>query len=135
ASAGLDVQLCDVFPKRPNLLARLTPSGKIKQRILLAPHFDTVGVASDKQFSPQIKNGRLYGRGACDTKGSVAAMLTALMQITKSKRRPTDTEIIFCGLIDEENAQAGSRALGKRVKADLAIIGEPTRLKLVTAHK
>src|SRR5689334_22036242 len=53
AKAGLDVTLEDVFPKRPNLLARLTPSGKIKQRILLAPHFDTVGVASKKQFSPQ----------------------------------------------------------------------------------
>ncbi|MDB6028550.1 MAG: Peptidase dimerization domain protein [Verrucomicrobiales bacterium] len=135
ASAGLDVMLEDVFPNRPNLLARLTPPGKIKQTILLAPHFDTVGVSSEKQFSPQIKNGRLYARGACDTKGSVATMLTALITLAKSKQRPSETEIIFCGLIDEENAQSGSRALGKSLKADLAIVGEPTRLKLVTAHK
>ena len=135
ANAGLDVEFQEVFPKRPNLLARLTPSGKVKQRILLAPHFDTVGVTSEKQFSPEIKNGRLYARGACDTKGSMAAMLTALMQIAKSGKRLNETEIIFCGLIDEENGQTGSRALGKMLKAGLAIVGEPTSLKLVTAHK
>jgi succinyl-diaminopimelate desuccinylase len=135
ASAGLDVQLRYVFPSRPNLLAYLTPSGKIKQRILLAPHFDTVGVSSEKEFVPQSRKGRVYGRGACDTKGSVAAMLTALTMLAKSKRCPRQTEIVFCGLIDEENGQAGSRALAKTLKADLAIVGEPTHSKLVTAHK
>ncbi len=135
ARAGLDVQLENVLPNRPNLLAHLMPLGKVKQRILLAPHFDTVGVTSEKQFSPKVAAGRLHGRGACDTKGSVAAMLSALAQVAKGKQRPTETEIVFCGLIDEENAQCGSRALGKRIRADLAIVGEPTRLKLVTAHK
>ncbi|MDQ6630143.1 MAG: M20/M25/M40 family metallo-hydrolase, partial [Verrucomicrobiota bacterium] len=136
AQAGLDVELQKVFPNRENILARLSPSGKIKQRILLAPHLDTVGAASEKQFSPLKKNGRLYGRGACDTKGCVAAMLSALCEIVKSKRRPAETEIIFAGLIDEENGQAGSRALIESgFKADLAIVGEPTELKIVTAHK
>ncbi|MGI8965954.1 MAG: M20 family metallopeptidase, partial [Limisphaerales bacterium] len=68
--------------------------------------------------------------------GCVAAMLSALCEIAKSKKRPAETEIIFAGLIDEENGQAGSRALIESgFQADLAIVGEPTELKIVTAHK
>jgi acetylornithine deacetylase/succinyl-diaminopimelate desuccinylase-like protein len=120
---------------RYNVIARLLPPGKIRQTILLAPHLDTVG-AEDSQFVPRRKNGRLYGRGACDTKGSVAAMLTALCELANAKSRPQETEIVFAGLVDEENAQAGSRALAASgFKADLAIVGEPTRLQVVTAHK
>jgi acetylornithine deacetylase/succinyl-diaminopimelate desuccinylase-like protein len=133
--AGLEVELQNVLPGRSNLIARLLPKNKIKQTILLAPHLDTVG-ADGTKFIPQRKNGRLYGRGACDTKGSVAAMLSALCELANAKSRPLETEIVFAGLIDEEHAQAGSRALAKsRFKADLAIVGEPTRLQVVTAHK
>ena len=136
--------------ERSNLIARLRPPNKIRRTILLAPHLDTVG-AEDSQFIPRRKNGRLYGRGACDTKGSVAAMLTALCELAESKSRPRESEIVFAGLIDEENAQAGSRALVAqasrlRLKAQqscsrdgcatfLAIVGEPTKLQVVTAHK
>ncbi len=135
AHAGLEVAFRPVVPGRSNVLARLSPTGKAKKRVLLAPHMDTV-VATDGQFKPRTSNGRLYGRGACDTKGSVAAMLTALCELAKSPNRPAETEILFVGLIDEENAQAGSRALAKeRLQADLAIVGEPTRLQVVTAHK
>ena len=120
---------------RSNLIARLLPRHKIKQTILLAPHLDTVG-ADGTKFIPQRKNGRLYGRGACDTKGSVAAMLAALCELAATKSRPLETEIVFAGLIDEEHAQAGSRALAASgFKADLAIVGEPTKLQVVTAHK
>jgi acetylornithine deacetylase/succinyl-diaminopimelate desuccinylase-like protein len=134
---------------RSNIIARLLPPGKIHQTILLAPHLDTVG-ADDSQFVPRRKNGRLYGRGACDTKGSVAAMLTALGELANAKSRPRETEIVFAGLVDEENAQAGSRALVAQASrlqlirqpgsrrdacATLAIVGEPTRLQVVTAHK
>jgi acetylornithine deacetylase/succinyl-diaminopimelate desuccinylase family protein len=136
ARAGLDVEFQQVLPHRPNLLARLSPSGKIRNRILLVPHLDTVAAADETQFSPRRQEGRLYGRGSCDTKGSAAAMLDALCEIARSKQRPRQTEIIFAGVVDEENAQAGSRALvASGVKADLAIVGEPTRLKVVTAHK
>jgi len=135
ARAGLEVEYQKVLPGRANFLARLLPSGPIRQTILLAPHLDTV-VADSTQFIPQRKNGRLYGRGACDTKGSVAAMLTALCELAANPRRPQSTEIVFAGLIDEENAQEGSRALvAEGFKADLAIVGEPTRLAVVTAHK
>ena len=135
ARAGLEVEFQKVFSGRSNLVARLLPRNKIRRTILLAPHLDTVG-ADESQFVPRRKNGRLHGRGACDTKGSVAAMLTALCELAKTKSRPQETEIVFAGLVDEENAQAGSRALTARgFKADLAIVGEPTRLQVVTAHK
>ena len=135
ANASLDIEFQQVFQGRSNVLARLSPLGKIKSRILLAPHLDTVN-AGENQFRPQKIKGRIYGRGACDTKGSVAAMLSALMALAKNKSRPAETEIIFVGLIDEENFQSGSRALAaKKIKADLAIVGEPTQLKIVTAHK
>jgi acetylornithine deacetylase/succinyl-diaminopimelate desuccinylase-like protein len=63
-------------------------------------------------------------------------MLAALCELANEKSRPLETEIIFAGLIDEEHAQTGSRALVQnKFKADLAIVGEPTKLKAVTAHK
>lgn len=133
--AGLDVKLQRVLPGRSNLLVRLKPRGKVRQRILLAPHLDTVN-AADYQFAPRRSNGRLYGRGACDTKGSVAAMFAALCDVARSGERPAQTEIVFAGLVDEEHGQAGSRALARNgFKANLAIVGEPTSLRVVTAHK
>ena len=135
AQAGLDVEFQAVSPGRSNLLARLSPRGKVQQRLLLAPHLDTVN-ATDEQFIPRTRNGRLYGRGACDTKGSVAAMLTALCELAQGRQRPAETEIVFAGLVDEEQGQAGSRALVSRgFTADMAIVGEPTRSQVVTAHK
>jgi acetylornithine deacetylase/succinyl-diaminopimelate desuccinylase-like protein len=135
ASAGLDVELRRALPSRPNLLVRLLPARPRKRRVLLAPHLDTVN-GSDEQFIPRKERDRLHGRGACDTKGSVASMLSALCAVARRGRRPAETEIVFAGLIDEENAQAGSRALvADGFKADLAIVGEATRLQVVTAHK
>src|ERR1035437_3399718 len=158
ASAALEIEFQKVLPGRSNVIARLRPRNKIRRTILLAPHLDTVR-ADGTRFIPQRKNGRLHGRGACDTKGSVAAMLAALCELANSKSRPRETEIVFAGLIDEEHMQAGSRALVEspvwssafrrpkgmvdrpsRLKAELqtgnlAIVGEPTKLQVVTAHK
>jgi acetylornithine deacetylase/succinyl-diaminopimelate desuccinylase-like protein len=135
ARAGLDVDRLEVMDGRSNLLIRLTPGGRVRQRILLAPHLDTVG-GEEHQFHPVVKNGRLHGRGACDTKGSVAAMLSALMAVAMEPGRPQATEIVFAGLVDEENEQRGSRSFAASgFKADLAIVGEPTGLQVVTAHK
>jgi acetylornithine deacetylase/succinyl-diaminopimelate desuccinylase-like protein len=99
---------------------------------------DTVGHAAmrDSLFKPAKKGGRLFGRGACDTKGSIAAMLTAVLDAARSSTRPRETEIVFAALVDEENGQSGSRALiANGFRADLAIVGEPTQLKVITAHK
>lgn len=136
ARARLSVEFQEVLPGRSNLIARLLPSGRIRQRIVLAPHMDTVGVTGDEQFTPVLRNGRIYGRGACDTKGSIAVFLSAMVELASTKDRPADTEICFVALVDEESGQGGSRFLAKRgFKADLAIVGEPTRLRIVTAHK
>lgn len=135
ARAGMDIEFQPALADRDNLITRLTPRGPVQRRILLAPHLDTVPGA-DEQFSPVTKAGRLHGRGACDTKGSVAAMFSALCELAHGDRRPAHTEIIFAGLVDEEHGQAGSRVLVKSgLRADLAIVGEPTRLGVVTAHK
>ena len=169
--AGLKLEWQEVFPGRSNLLLRLTPAGgNVRRRILLAPHMDTVGVDSEARFKPVVKAGRLHGRGACDTKGSIATYLAALLELAASGPRPCETEIILTALVDEENNQSGSRALVGQVgqasspasvrrasrpanpsgqdahptaaagtaaplRADLAIVGEPTRLKVITAHK
>jgi acetylornithine deacetylase/succinyl-diaminopimelate desuccinylase-like protein len=97
---------------------------------------DTVDIANEAQLKPFQRNGRIYGRGASDTKGSVATMLAAVCDVAAMKQRPASTEIIFIGLVDEEIGQGGSRKLAASgFKADLAIVGEPTRLRIVTAHK
>jgi acetylornithine deacetylase/succinyl-diaminopimelate desuccinylase-like protein len=136
AQAGIEVEFQDVAAGRRNVLCRLLPPGAVQHRVLLAPHLDTVPFASEAQRLPLRQGGRLHGRGACDTKGSAAAMLTAMTDLARTGRRPAHTEILFAGLVDEENAQAGSRALAASgLTADLAIVGEPTRLRVVTAHK
>jgi len=136
AAAGLEVDFQTVSRNRRNVFCRLLPIGQAKHRLLLAPHLDTVNVASDSQLQPIRDRGRVYGRGACDTKGSVAAMLTAMTELARTGRRPQSTEVVFVGLVDEEYAQAGSRSLaGSGFKADLALVGEPTRARVVTAHK
>jgi acetylornithine deacetylase/succinyl-diaminopimelate desuccinylase-like protein len=138
ASAKLDVEQRPVFPQRNNVIIRLMPANKPKARVFLAPHMDTVGNAqmADSLFVPTKRGDRLHGRGACDTKGSIAAMLTALTAVASSPVRPAKTEIVLTALIDEENGQWGSRALIKEGwRGDLAIVGEPTRLHVITAHK
>ncbi len=136
AAAGLEIEFQAVARQRRNVLCRLPPRGLMKSRILLAPHLDTVNVVSGEQLVPIRRAGRIHGRGACDTKGSVAVMLAALADVARTGKRPQHTEIVFAGLVDEEHAQAGARALADSgFEAGLAIVGEPTRLRIVTAHK
>jgi len=134
---GLDVESQAVVPGRSNLLVRLSPRGEVRHRVLLAPHMDTVGEpAYALQLTPVVRDGRIYGRGACDTKGSVAAFFQSLLNVAASGTRPKHTEILFVGLIDEENMQLGSRHFAQHgPQGDLAIVGEPTGLEIVTAHK
>jgi acetylornithine deacetylase/succinyl-diaminopimelate desuccinylase family protein len=142
AKSGLDIEFQNVSSRRgskggtrKNVLARVTPLSKGNQRILLVPHMDTVG-GEPTQFRPIIKSGKIFGRGACDTKGSVAVMLSALSRVAAAKARPRQTEIVLATMVDEEVGQLGSRALVRSgIKADLAIVGEPTGLQVVSAHK
>ena len=136
SKAGLDIEWQNAIPGRANLLARLTPRKKPQRRILLAPHLDTVDISDESELRPRFHRGRWYGRGACDTKGSVAAMMSALCQIAKHHGSMPGTEIMFAGFVDEEMGQAGSRAFADSgIPADLAIVGEPTQLQVVTCHK
>ncbi|MBM3845771.1 MAG: M20 family metallopeptidase [Verrucomicrobia bacterium] len=133
---GISFRMHEALPGRSNLIASLAPKSRRKRTVLLAPHLDTVSVSDPGQLIPRSRGGRIHGRGACDTKGSVAAMFTAFLAMARGSRRPANTEIVFAGLVDEENGQAGSRSLVKSgFQADLALVGEPTLLRAVTAHK
>lgn len=136
--AGFEREWQEVKPGRSNLLIRWRSPGKMKRRILLAPHLDTVGAPGlgPELFDPVEKGGRIHGRGACDTKGSIAAMFWALEQLGAGRQRPAQTEVCLALLVDEESGQAGSRAfVAAGLKASLAIVGEPTELAVASAHK
>ena len=133
--AGLRVRRQRVTRGRDNLIVTLPAKGKRRRRILLAPHLDTIG-ANESQLSGKLVSGKIYGRGACDTKGCVAAMFYSLLSLADDPNRPEGVEISFVGLADEENAQLGSRVFASKCSSiDLAIVGEPTQLQVVTAHK
>ncbi len=135
--AGLSVERQPVVDGRENLLVRLpSRSRHPERRILMAPHLDTVSIHDERQLRPAVRDGKLHGRGACDTKGSVAAMFQALLDVAEKTGGLGKTEIVFAGLVDEECQQLGSRKLASVLpRMDLAIIGEPTECQCVTAHK
>jgi acetylornithine deacetylase len=86
-------------------------------------------------FGAKIDNGRLYGRGACDVKGGMAAMLGAFARIAREKPKGAANIIMAC-TVDEEYGGLGVRELVRRgLRADMAVVAEPTRLEIVNAHK
>lgn len=133
SDSGVEVYLEDSGrPGRPNVVAIARGTGKGRS-LLLNAHMDTVGVAGmTEPFTPVIKNGRLYGRGALDTKSALAAFMTAIVNV---KDIPHRGDVILTAVIDEEYASAGTDAVVTRWKADGAIVGEPTGLRIVTEHK
>ncbi|MDX2080847.1 MAG: M20 family metallopeptidase [Terrimicrobiaceae bacterium] len=131
-----NVELREVLPDRPNVVARF-PSGRPdKPRLLLAPHTDTVSVVgmTIDPFGAEIRDGRLYGRGATDTKGPMAAMLAALIEC-RDILPDLSHEIWFAGLVGEEAGQHGAKALAAEEHFDFVIAGEPTDLQTVHTHK
>ena len=126
---GFKISRQAVLLGKKNLLVRLKSSDKAKRRILLFPYLDVVP-AEDNQFKPRVKNVCLHGHGAWDTTGFVAAFFHALLEFTKDKRRPAETEILFEGLVDEKHRQLGSQVFGKRrnsPKTATAYLQRPTR--------
>ena len=135
-SLGAEAWLQPVLPGRPNVVARFPSDRPGKPRLLLAPHTDTVSVAgmTIDPFCGRESEGKIWGRGASDTKGPMAAMLTALTRLRD--RLPTlSHEIWFAGLMGEESGQHGAKALAASEQFDFVIAGEPTDLKTVHAHK
>jgi acetylornithine deacetylase/succinyl-diaminopimelate desuccinylase-like protein len=133
---GAEVSLDEVLPGRPNVVAQFPADRPGKPRLLLAPHTDTVSVAgmTIRPFDGEIRDGRVWGRGACDTKGPMAAILVALKNC-RSLLPALSHEIWFAGLVGEEAGQHGAKALAAREKFDLVIVGEPTGLEVVHTHK
>ncbi len=108
---GASVVYEEVLPGRPNVVARFPSDGRAgKPRVLLAPHTDTVSVAGMviDPFGAELRDGRVWGRGACDTKGTMAAMLAALEEIGPAVAG-LGAEVTFAGLMGEETRQHGSR--------------------------
>ncbi len=130
---GCEVWFDEVFPGRSNLIARLA-SGKGGRTIALQSHLDTVQITGMTVDPWGRQDGdRLYGRGSCDTKASTAAFAGAIRHFAESSG--LDADLYFLGTVDEENGFGGSRHLGKKYRFDACIVGEPTRLQAVTAHK
>ncbi|HMB23603.1 MAG TPA: M20/M25/M40 family metallo-hydrolase, partial [Anaerolineales bacterium] len=130
--AGLDVQLVESAAGRPNVvgIARGTGGGRT---LLFNGHMDTVGVAGmPDAHQPRIEGGRLYGRGAYDMKGGLAACMLAIAEARKQHLRG---DVIFTGVVDEEYASLGTFDLAKRFHADAAIVAEFTELQLILAHR
>jgi acetylornithine deacetylase len=127
--SGLDVEL--VGPaERPSVIATARGSGGGRS-LLLNAHLDTVGVAGmDAPFDPRVEGGRLYGRGAYDMKGALAAILDAAAKVEGLRG-----DVIVTAVADEELASIGTVAMLERVHADAAIVVEPTELKVAVAHK
>jgi succinyl-diaminopimelate desuccinylase len=131
--AGAEVTYEEIAPGRPNVYG-IFPAPAGAPRILFAPHLDTVparGMAIDP-FAAELRDGRIYGRGACDTKGPMAAMLWALMT---AAREGIPAALSFAGLADEEQDQIGARLCAQHSLADFVVVGEPTELETIHAHK
>jgi acetylornithine deacetylase len=125
-----------VSPGRENVLAWYDAPGS-RRLILFDVHQDTVPAEgmTIAPFVPAIEAGRLYGRGACDVKGSMAAMLSAFARLVRD-RPPGSASVLLACTVDEEFTHTGSSRLAKTNHgAELAIVAEPTLLNLVHCHK
>ncbi len=130
---GLDVHLDDAAPGRPNVVGVLdgTEPGR---SVMLCGHVDTVGVEGmPAPFDPVEKEGRLYGRGAQDMKGGVAAMIDAARMLIG--RRWRRGRVIVAAVVDEEYASLGADALVRTWTADAAVVTEPTDLQIGIGHR
>ncbi len=133
-AAGLDVEVADVAPGRPNVVGVLD-GRKPGRSLMLCGHMDTVGVAGmASPFDPQVRDGRVYGRGAQDMKGGLAAILGAARALAQGGGLAAG-KLIIAAVADEEYASLGAEALVTRWRADAAVVAEPTDLVLATGHK
>jgi len=136
-SSDLSVSLIDVESSRPNVMVRLKGKGE-GPTILLNGHMDTVppgeGWTQDP-FAGEAIGNFIYGRGAADMKGGLAVFIVA-MKALKQSGLEFPGEIIFVGVVGEEENQLGTKHLIRSgLKADYAIVTEPTELRVVNAHK
>ncbi len=133
-SHGLDTDVQPVMPGRANVIARLKGRNGAPP-IVFEAHSDTVGVEGmDAPFHPEIRNGRMYGRGTCDTKAGLAAMMWAVADLRKSGIVPK-SEVWVVSAVDEEHSYQGVLRLRENLRAAAAVVAEPTEMRLVVASK
>jgi acetylornithine deacetylase/succinyl-diaminopimelate desuccinylase-like protein len=150
AAAGIPCARQPVSPGRDNVLARLDPpNGATGPLLLWDAHQDTVPAdgMTIEPFTPLVRDGRLQGRGACDVKGGMAAMLVALE--TLGREGGSHRPILFAATVNEEFGFSGAKALAgfwaapaaglplpfAAERPAAAIVAEPTSLHVVTTHK
>jgi len=131
---GLEVDVWEPAPDRPNVVGVLPGTGGGRS-LMLNAHTDTVGVEGmEAPFAPRIEDGRMYGRGTQDMKGSLAAQLAAVRALRDANVELAG-DVIVAAVIDEEYKSRGTEALVERYDVDGAIVTEPTDLELALAHK
>lgn len=134
SALGADVQYHEPRPRRVSVVARLGGSAPGRS-LMLNAHADTVDVAGmDEPFSGALRDGRVYGRGAFDMKGGLAAMMGAMKALADAGS-PHGGEILLAAVADEEYASLGTEDLVKHYRPDAAIVTEPTALDVCLAHK
>ena len=130
--AGLETSLENAAPGRPNVIASARGTGSGRS-LMLNAHMDTVGVAGmTDPFTPRIEGDRIYGRGAYDMKGSLAACMLATAE---AGRRGFAGDVVLTAVADEEFASVGTEAVAARLHADAAIVTEPTEMQIAVAHR
>jgi acetylornithine deacetylase len=130
--AGLEVTVVEPAPGRPSVTGVLRGSGG-GHSLMLNAHMDTVGAGGMVDaFTPRGADGRVYGRGAYDMKGSLAACLVAAQQAASLGLRG---DVIVTAVSDEEVASTGTTAVLEKFGADFGICTEPTEQRLCLAHK
>lgn len=133
---GLAVELHEVLPGRPNVVARLRGRAA-RPALVFNTHMDVVPPGSGwtrDPFGGEVVDARLYGRGAADAKGSLAAFLLAAEALARSGL-PLEGDLVVTAVVDEETGSQGARRLAPGLPADYAIVGEPTGLDVVIAHR
>jgi len=132
---GLEAIVSEVGIGRPNTIGVLKGSGGGKS-LLLNAHLDTVGVEGMRidPFGGELKDGRVYGRGAQDMKGSLAAMIAAAKAIQDAGIRLRG-DLLITAVADEKHTSIGTETLIREFKADGAIVTEPTDMRICRAHR
>ena len=135
AQRGIETFRQDVLPGRQNVIARLAGRNP-QRRIILEAHMDTVSVSgmTIAPFTPEIRDGRLYGRGSCDTKAGLATMMHAIAYLKEHHIVP-ECDIWLAAVVDEECAFRGVIKLCEGLDAAAAIVAEPTEMRVVVAAK
>lgn len=132
---GLETRVEEVERGRPNVVGILKGLGG-GPTMMLNGHMDTVGIdyMEIDPLDPVVKEGKLYGRGSNDMKGGLAAILAAAKALVDSGLELRG-DLVVAAVCDEEYASIGTERLVDEVKVDAAVVGEPTGLQVLVAHK